>query len=204
MIGFIFKYQAIPAGNLMDDGCMPDPNFWLKKVKAIWSVCGPYRRQRLAHEGKGAVFFVPYSYARMKLGLPPVWTGVLVVDRIIPDHKTLSKSVELPRTYRSLYLKDLKQHLRTDTPRTKQIRGKNIVVGGSGSHWFGTRCVNLVPLLRQLKMKSVATEIEHNRVVRKLSDNETERLYKAVIRQWRRTKAIKTPPLRMLYSVSGR
>ena len=196
MVGFIFKYQAIPAGDLRDIGGIPDPNFWLEKVEATWAICGPYRRQALSRKGRGTVFFVPYAYARKKLRLAPVCTGVLVVGRIIPDSTTLIKSREFPTAYKRLYKEDLEAHLKRDPPRTKKIRGKHIIVGSSKSHWLGKRYVNLVPLLKRLKISDVASTIDHNRAVRTLTDSETERLYEAVIKKWRKTKAIRTPPIK--------
>jgi hypothetical protein len=58
MVGFIFKYQAQPAGDLRDQGQIPDPDFWHNpRTKAVWAICGPYRRQTLAKELGGMVFF---------------------------------------------------------------------------------------------------------------------------------------------------
>jgi len=144
----------------------------------------------------GTVFFVRYAYTRRKLRLLPVCTGVLVVDRIISDRKRLLESRDLPDSYKRLYEKDLKDHLHRDAkkpPRTKEIRGKHIIVGGSKSFWLGRRCVNLVPILRRLKINGVVNGLEHNRVVRALTDIETAKLYKAVTREWRDAKPIQTP-----------
>ena len=75
----------------------------------------------------------------------------------------------------------------------KKFADKHIIIGGPKSLWLGKRCVNLVPILRCLKIRGVVDGLEHNRVVRSLNDNETEKLYDAVIREWRRTKPIQTP-----------
>jgi len=124
--------------------------------------------------------------------LPPVCTGVLVVDKIIPDSNTLIKSSQFSKTFKDLYKKDLQEHLKRDRPATKKIRRKNIVLGSPKSHWFGKRCVKLLPLLRRLKLRDVAYGVEHDRVVRSLSDAESKRLYQALVKAWRSARPIET------------
>jgi hypothetical protein len=126
---------------------------------------------------------------------------VLVVGKVVPDDKRLKKSREFSEAYKRWYEEDLRQHVDgppPDAPRTKRIRPKNIILGGSKSHWFGKRAVNLVPILRRLKMKDVAKAIGRNRVVRKLTDDEADRLFDEVMQGWRKARPISTPPLRSL------
>ncbi len=186
MKGIIRKYHAdhtqIDLRDCADkSGCIDlisDPDFWSNKFP-IWSICGPYVRNKLKKHD--IIFFLPNKKSLAKLELEePVCTGVLYVSEIIHDFNQLRKKIY--EEYYKKYIIDLRNHLRKDTIRTKKIRDKNIVIGDiEKSRWLGENYKELKPLIEPLD-KELYYQICSNRVVEYLREDITKKIYDGIFR----------------------
>jgi hypothetical protein len=142
MKGVLFKYGADPKSpELYDsksDHCdLMDPDFVSNK-QPVWSICGPYVRQKL--EQGDVLFFIPQKDRLIRAGLPPnyICTGVLVVSAIIKHGGRRLDDPRITEKYRRQYVWSYKRHLKGNgkemgdekrAPRTAKIRGFNIILG---------------------------------------------------------------------------
>ena len=119
-----------------------DPDFWTnaKRETFIWSVCGPYVRNRL--QVGDVLFFLPMLSGLGQAGFGDyICTGVLVVDELIDEH-LIKEYPNITEVYKNQYAADLKKHRNgpTESERTRRIRGNNIVIGHPPrSIWLGRR-----------------------------------------------------------------
>lgn len=180
MRGTLFKYNANPTDPLLKDRrndklCrgFVDPDFWSHEFP-IWSVCGPYVRSSLK-EGD-VVFFSPCKESWEEAGLPDyICTGMLIVGKKLEKNKFLNMP-EIVQGYKNNYKTSLNKHLvrdRVEAPKTEKIRDKNIIIGASGSNWFGKNNDILSDVLNRLHIDvDVST-----RIIKKLTGDECQTLF---------------------------
>ncbi len=185
--GIIWKYLADSSDpNLKDEmgkiGCRvanPDPDFW-EHTFPLWAICGPLVRTTLSPGDR--LFYTPTLSRSRSAGMPDyVCTGYLTVSEILPNPEALMKDSRISERYKLNYQDDLDKHLIGDTPRTRQVRGKNIVVGNARhSSWFGKAGPQLTRVVRSIGMGDLNL---YARRIRNLDSSETDKLHSALERQ---------------------
>jgi len=190
--GAIFKYYPRPIADdsLFDDGVVPDPDFMSNvqdgKPIPVWAICGVRHRLHLLAPG-GMVFFVPVQGLWTKLNLNGyICTGILVSAEKVPSTELFLSDERLSKEYLEGYRQELPH--RHDDANGVALRRQNIIIGdGLRSIWFGRNDVKLMEVLLQLGLVPQANNLgQRNPAIRRLTREESERLYDELTRRIQR------------------
>ncbi len=131
------------------------------------------------------VFFITQARYYQKELKPYHFTGVLVcsyyVDReSLPEADHISK--DYIRRYELSYVDHIRDDIRNNKERTKQIRGKKIIIGKPHpniSRWFGDTTIEVSYLLRKFGMHRQAKNLRlRNTSIPELNHEQAVTLYK--------------------------
>lgn len=192
MKAVLFKYGADPCSDQLydskSDHCdLRDPDFEAND-QPIWSICGPYVRKNLQKDD--ILFFMPQLNSLKSAGLPPAYicTGVLVVSDTIKEGGKHLRDPRISEAYRRQYVWSYNKHIngqngrpgdKRRAPRTANIRGFNIILGGSKSKWLGREGPRMDAVCRKAGLP--VHKLRYHRIPY-VNDEETVRkLYKLVV-----------------------